>query len=62
MIIERTWWERGERHEAVRYGITSLPPEIADARRLLALVRGHWQIENGLLLRIDRERDHREVS
>jgi len=48
MIIERTWWERGKRHEAVRYGITSLPPEIADARRLLALVRGHWQIENGL--------------
>jgi predicted transposase YbfD/YdcC len=48
MIIERTWWERGKRHEAVRYAITSLPPDAADARRLLALVRGHWQIENGL--------------
>lgn len=48
LMIERTWWERGERHEAARYAITSLPPAVADARRLLALVRGHWQIENGL--------------
>src|SRR5688572_10786530 len=28
------------------YGITSLPRERADAGRLLALVRGHWGIEN----------------
>ncbi len=48
MMIERTWWERGEKRQAVRYGITSLPPAVADAPRLLALVRGHWQIENGL--------------
>ena len=48
LMIERVWWERGERHAAVRYGITSLPPAVADAARLLALVRGHWQIENGL--------------
>ena len=48
MMIERTWWERGEKKRAVRYGITSLPPAVADAPRLLALVRGHWQIENGL--------------
>lgn len=48
MLIERVWWERGERKTAVRYGITSLPPTIADAPRLLTLVRGHWQIENGL--------------
>ncbi len=48
MRIERTWWERGERKTAVRYGITSLPAAVADADRLLALVRGHWQIENGL--------------
>jgi len=32
--------------EAV-YGITSLSREEADAARLLALVRGHWGIENG---------------
>jgi hypothetical protein len=32
----------------VRYFVTSLPPARADARRLLALVRGHWGIENRL--------------
>ena len=48
LVVERTWWERGKRHEAVRYAITSLPPSVAKADRLLALVRGHWQIENGL--------------
>ena len=48
MMIERTWWERGERRTAVRYGITSLPAAVAGADRLLTLVRGHWQIENGL--------------
>lgn len=48
LLIERDWWERGERHTAVRYGITSLPPTVADVTRLLALVRGHWGIENGL--------------
>jgi predicted transposase YbfD/YdcC len=48
LMVERRWWERGKRKEAVRYGITSLPPDDADAARLLALVRGHWQIENGL--------------
>lgn len=48
LMIERTWWERGERKTAVRYGITSLPAAVASADRLLTLVRGHWQIENGL--------------
>jgi hypothetical protein len=33
--------------EAV-YGITSLRRDAADAAALLALVRGHWGIENGL--------------
>ncbi len=28
--------------------MSSLPADVADAQRLLALVRGHWQIENGL--------------
>lgn len=32
----------------VVYGITSLSREQADAKGLLALVRGHWGIENGL--------------
>jgi hypothetical protein len=32
----------------VVYGVTSLPRERADARRLLGLARRHWAIENGL--------------
>ena len=32
----------------VGYGITSLSEEKADAKRLLAVTRGHWGIENGL--------------
>jgi predicted transposase YbfD/YdcC len=45
---ERTWQEKDTAHRVVRYGITSLPPEIADPARLLALKRGHWRIENSL--------------
>lgn len=48
--LERTWQERGLAKREVHYGITSLPPEVADAARLLALKRGHWQIENALHL------------
>jgi predicted transposase YbfD/YdcC len=40
------------RHE-VRYGLTSLPASVASPQRLLALVRGHWRIENGLHYRRD---------
>ena len=36
----------GEVREEVVAGVTSLAPERADAVRLLALVRGHWHIEN----------------
>jgi predicted transposase YbfD/YdcC len=36
----------GEVREEVVCGVTSLAPERADATRLLALVRGHWHIEN----------------
>ena len=32
----------------ITYLVTSLPPERADATTLLALVRGHWRIENRL--------------
>jgi predicted transposase YbfD/YdcC len=46
--IERTWWEQGKQRRQVRYGITSLPPAIGTAQRLLALKRGHWSIENRL--------------
>ncbi len=37
----------------VRYGVTSLPAHLADPKRLLALTRGHWGIENGLHYRRD---------
>jgi predicted transposase YbfD/YdcC len=36
----------GEVRDEVVAGVTSLTPERADARRVLTLVRGHWQIEN----------------
>jgi predicted transposase YbfD/YdcC len=36
----------GEGREEVVAGVTSLGPERADAARLLALVRGQWQIEH----------------
>src|SRR5436309_4709863 len=42
VIIHKT----GEVREEVVVGVTSLPPARVDAARLLALVRGHWKIEN----------------
>ena len=52
--LERRVWEQGEEvlHE-VRYGVTSAPKEVADARRVLRLARGEWGIENGLHYRRD---------
>lgn len=46
--LERRWQDKAGAHQVVQYGITSLPPGLADAARLLALKRGHWGIENGL--------------
>lgn len=46
--VERTWREGGVSKRAVRYAITSLPPDRADPTQLLALKRGHWAIENRL--------------
>jgi predicted transposase YbfD/YdcC len=46
--ITRERWENDEHTVEVAYRITSLKPEKADAKRLLALDRGHWGIENGL--------------
>lgn len=46
--IRRRWQSKGVWHEAVRYGVTSLPATIATPGRLLKLKRGHWMIENGL--------------
>jgi predicted transposase YbfD/YdcC len=44
--LERTWHAAGSDEHVVRYGVTSLPPDVAGPERLLALKRGHWQIEN----------------
>lgn len=52
--LERTVWQQGEpRLHEIRYGITSLPREVADASRLLVLARAAWSIENGLHYRRD---------
>jgi len=52
-LTRRTLIADGSWRESVAYGITSLPRTVADAERLLALVRGHWGIENGLFYRRD---------
>ena len=41
---------RGRRQRSVRYYISSRP---VDAQALLALVRGHWGVENGLHRTLD---------
>jgi predicted transposase YbfD/YdcC len=51
--LERRVSERGQTTIEVRYGITSMPPEVADAERLLKVARTEWGIENGLHYRRD---------
>jgi predicted transposase YbfD/YdcC len=46
--IERRVRRKGRTTVETGYALTSLPPEQADARRLLTLWRGHWSIENRL--------------
>jgi hypothetical protein len=43
---ERVEKKTGKREVEVIYGLTSLPEEPAGPRKLLAIVRGHWGIEN----------------
>lgn len=44
--LERTVTDGlGRQRQEIRYGVTSLLPETADAARLLALVRGEWRIK-----------------
>lgn len=45
---ERIIRKTGKAEQETVYGITSLTPDRADPARLLALVRGHWSIENSL--------------
>lgn len=53
----------GQITEGVHYGVTSLPRTAASPHRLLALVRNHWGIENGLHHRKDVSlaEDHSQV-
>ena len=46
--VERTRRHKGRTAVERAYAITSLPPERADAARLLEIWRGHWGIENRL--------------
>ena len=46
--VERTRRRKGKETVERAYAITSLPPERADAARLLDIWRGHWGIENRL--------------
>ena len=48
ICVERTRWHKGKETVELSYAITSLPPERADADRLLEIWRGHWGIENRL--------------
>ena len=51
--LTRTVYQEGKTRREVVYGITSLSPTRACANRILALVRGHWHIENRLHWRRD---------
>ena len=46
--VERVRRHKGKETVERAYAITSLPPERADAARLLEIWRGHWGIENRL--------------
>jgi predicted transposase YbfD/YdcC len=51
-VVRITWKGRTISREE-RYGITSAPASVVSADRMLEIVRGHWQIENGLHYRRD---------
>lgn len=44
-LRRRTWNRQGRVREEVVYGLASLPPDRADAARVLHLIQGHWTIE-----------------
>ncbi len=52
--LERTVTDGlGRVQHEVRYGVTSLPAQVADAAHLLQIARSEWGIENGLHYRRD---------
>lgn len=48
IVRQRTVAKTGRTSEETVFGLTSLPPERAGPSELLALNRGHWEIENRL--------------
>ena len=62
--LERTVTDGlGRVHREVRYGVTSLPAQVADADQLLQIARAEWGIENGLHYRRDvsLQEDHSQM-
>jgi predicted transposase YbfD/YdcC len=51
--LERRWWDAKGEHYEVRYGVTSVPRQVAAAADLLRIARQEWGIENGLHHRRD---------
>jgi len=51
--IEREVVHNGKTSHEVVYGITSVPQEVADADKVLTLVRAHWHLENRVHWRRD---------
>ena len=51
--LERRWWDAKGEHYELRYGLTSLPREVAEPSKLLGIARAEWGIENGLHHRRD---------
>ncbi len=51
--LERRVTEQGTTTVEVRYGITSLPPQHASAKRLREIARTEWGIEHGVYHRRD---------
>lgn len=47
-MVIRSWEQAGVAHQEIHWGVTSLPPAVAQVDRLLELHRGHWRIENSL--------------
>lgn len=51
--LERRWTDAKGEHYEVRYGLTSLPRQVAAPAELLRIARAEWGIENGLHYRRD---------
>jgi predicted transposase YbfD/YdcC len=47
-LVIRSWEAKGQAHQEIHWGVTSLPAGVADVARLLEVRRGHWRIENSL--------------